>query len=162
MSYLQHTNFMRKAIIQAKMAEYQDEVPVGAVLVKDQQVIAEAYNQPIQNHDASAHAEIMVLRKAGQVLKNYRLNECDLYVTLEPCPMCAGAIIQARIRRLIFGAYDLKGGAAGSCFQLLPSDARFNHKTQVISGVLEKECSTLLSQFFQYKRALKKANKKSI
>jgi len=151
-----HEFFMRLAIEQAYLAQQQGEVPVGAILVKDNQVIASAYNSPIHNHDPSAHAEIEVLRKAGQVLKNYRLNQCHLYVTLEPCPMCAGAIIQARIEQVIFAATDLKGGAAGSKFNLLPSDHRFNHSTQVISGILAEECSHLLSQFFKDRRAAAK------
>ena len=157
-----HEYFMQEALLLAKKAASQDEVPVGAVIVLNQQIIGQGYNQPIKQHDPSAHAEIMALRDAGQTLKNYRLIDCDLYVTLEPCPMCAGAIIQARIKTVFFAATDPKGGAAGSKFNLLPSDQRFNHQTSITAGLLAKDCSLLLKQFFQKKRQLKKHFKNNI
>ena len=143
--------WMQKALEQARKAESEDEVPVGAVIVKDNQLIAEGWNHPIQAHDPSAHAEMMVMRNAGQVLNNYRLIDTTLYVTLEPCPMCVGAMIHARIKRLVFGAYDLKTGAAGSVFELLQSD-KHNHKVEITAGVLEDDCRNILQKFFRNKR----------
>ena len=143
--------WMQKALELARKAESEDEVPVGAVIVKDNQLIAEGWNHPIQAHDPSAHAEMMAMRNAGQVLNNYRLIDTTLYVTLEPCPMCVGAMIHARIKRLVFGAYDLKTGAAGSVFELLQSD-KHNHKVEVTAGVLEDDCRNILQNFFRSKR----------
>lgn len=144
-------DWMQYAYQQACFAEQQGEVPVGAVLVKDGQLIASAYNQPIASCDASAHAEIQVLRQAGQVLNNYRLPGCDLYVTLEPCMMCAGAIFHARIARLIYAAADPKTGVAGSVFNAFEL-AVLNHHTQVVGGVMAQECSELLKRFFHRQR----------
>mgnify|MGYP002713038151 FL=1 len=135
----------------AKKAESLGEVPVGAVLIKDNQLIAEGWNQPIQSHDASAHAEIMAIRQAGEALNNYRLVDTTLYVTLEPCPMCVGAMIHARIKRLVFGAYDPKTGAAGTVFDLLQA-VQHNHRVEVTGGVMEPECREQLQQFFRHRR----------
>ena len=128
-----------------------DEVPVGAVLVQDDQLIASAHNQPIINHDPTAHAEIQLLRKAGQVLNNYRLPNTTLYVTLEPCTMCLGAMIHARVSKIVFGAYDEKTGVCGSCQDLSTSEC-FNHTIDTQGGVLADECKNLLQQFFKNRR----------
>lgn len=143
---------MQTALEFARKAETEGEVPVGAVLVKDNQLIAAAWNQPIQSHDPSAHAEMNLMRKAGQALSNYRLTGTTLYVTLEPCCMCVGAMIHARIKRLVFGAYDAKTGAAGSAFELIQSD-KHNHRVVVEAGVMEAECRAVLQAFFRNKRA---------
>ena len=142
---------MRAAIEQARAALKQDEVPVGAIVVKDGEIISQAFNSPITLQDPTAHAEILALRNAGQRLNNYRLINADLYVTIEPCFMCMGALIHARIKRLIFGTYDLKAGAAGSVFDLT-HHARLNHTIDVISGVLEQECRELMQHFFRQRR----------
>lgn len=143
--------WMRYAIRLAQRAEDQGEVPVGAVLVKDGLSIAEGWNAPLQSHDPTAHAEVMAIRKAGIVLENYRLIDSTLYVTLEPCVMCMGAISQARIKRLVFGAFDPKRGAV--CHALHLAEADFlNHKVAWQGGVLEHECAALLTDFFKAKR----------
>jgi tRNA(adenine34) deaminase len=144
--------FMRRALELARSAEQEGEVPVGALLVRDGEIIGEGWNRPIASNDPSAHAEIRVLRDAGERVGNYRLPGSTLYVTLEPCVMCAGAIIHARVERLVFGAFDPKGGAAGSVFDLLPSDERFNHRVECEGGVLEAECGELLRSFFRNRR----------
>ena len=149
-----HEFWMRKALALAERAASQGEVPVGAILVKDNQLIAEGWNQPIQCRDPSAHAEIQVLRNAGQVLENYRLLDTTLYVTLEPCSMCAGAMVHSRIKQLVFGAYDPKTGAAGSAISLIQSPIH-NHGIEVTGGVLEAECSQILQAFFRHRRNLK-------
>jgi len=145
--------WMQKALELAHKAQAEDEVPVGAIIVKDNQLIAEAWNQPIQSHDPTAHAEINAMRRAGQALNNYRLIDTTLYVTLEPCAMCVGAMIHARVKRLVFGAYDPKTGAAGSAIQLINNDSH-NHKVKVKAGIMEVECRELLQAFFRKKRAL--------
>lgn len=143
--------WMRHAIRLAQRAEQQGEVPIGALLVYQDRCIAEGWNQPIQSNDPTAHAEIVALRKAGQVLQNYRLIETTLYVTLEPCVMCMGAIAHARVKRLVFGAFDPKRGAV--CHALQLSEAPFlNHHVEWIGGVLEQSCSELLSDFFKARR----------
>ena len=147
--------WMQQAIQLAQKAADEDEVPVGAVIVKENQLISEGWNQPIQSHDPSAHAEIMAIRNAGQALNNYRLIDTTMYVTLEPCSMCVGAMIHARVKRLVFGATDLKTGATGSAINLI-HDAIHNHKIEVVSGVLNDECKSLLQQFFKRKRVSKK------
>ncbi len=148
--------WMHKALELAARAEAEDEVPVGAVLVKDNQLIAEGWNQPIQSHDPSAHAEMMAIRAAGQALNNYRLIDTTLYVTLEPCSMCVGAMIHGRVGRLVFGAYDEKTGAAGSAIDLI-GDPVHNHRLAVLGGVLEPECRQMLQNFFRKKRSKNKA-----
>ena len=143
--------WMKIAIQEAIKAEKDDEVPVGAVLVKDGLVIAKAHNQPISTNDATAHAEIQLLREAGKKLKNYRLTGTSLYVSLEPCAMCLGAIMHARIERLVFGAYDSKTGVCGSSENLIEANC-FNHKINLVSGVLENESKQLLKKFFISRR----------
>lgn len=147
--------WMRYAIRLAQRAEEQGEVPVGAVLVKAGQSIAEGWNIPIESHDPTAHAEILAIRQAGKVLENYRLVDSTLYVTLEPCVMCMGAISHARIERLVFGAFDLKRGAV--CNALNLTDVPFlNHQVDWLGGVLENECANLLLDFFRAKRKVAK------
>ena len=145
---------MREALVLAQRATGEGEVPVGAVLVRDGAVIGTGWNRPIASHDPTAHAEICALRDAAQRVGNYRLPGTTLYVTLEPCPMCAGAIVHARVERVVFGASDPRSGAAGSVFDLLPSDARFNHRTLCDGGVLAQECGDLLRAFFRARREL--------
>ena len=143
--------WMRHALRLAHRAEALGEVPIGAVLVKGNQCLAEGWNSPIANHDATAHAEINALREAGKRITNYRLVETTLYVTLEPCVMCMGAIVHARVRRLVFGAYDPKQGAV--CNALSLTDAAFlNHAVSWQGGVLEADCSEVLKAFFRKKR----------
>jgi len=153
--------YMAQALRLAQRAWQAGEVPVGALLVHQDEVVGQGWNQPISSHDPSAHAEIMALRAAGLQLQNYRLAACTLYVTLEPCIMCAGAIIHARIARVVYAASDPKGGAAGSLFDLLPPDERFNHRLEVTGGVMADECSSLLSGFFKHRRAEKKQLKQA-
>ena len=143
--------WMELAIKQAIKAEKEGEVPIGAVLVKDELLIAKAHNQPISTNDATAHAEIQVLRKAGMKLQNYRLNDSTLYVTLEPCAMCLGAMMHARIARIVYGANDLKTGACGSSENFINANC-FNHKIHLKSGILEDECKQLLKKFFNSRR----------
>ena len=143
--------WMALAIEQAKLAEKMEEVPVGAVLVQDNQLIASAHNQPISNNDPTAHAEIQLLRAAGKQLNNYRFPDTTLYVTLEPCTMCLGAMIHARVSRIVFGAYDQKTGVCGSCTDLSTSQC-FNHTIAIEGGVLENDCKQLLQQFFKNRR----------
>jgi len=143
---------MRQALALAARAADEGEVPVGAVLVMQGAIIGEGWNRPIAARDPTAHAEIQALRDAARRAGNYRLPTTELYVTLEPCPMCAGAIVHARVQRVVFGASDPKGGACGSVFDLLPSDQRFNHRTDCVGGVLEAECAALLREFFRARR----------
>lgn len=162
MSESQHLidqKWMKHALLLADKAEALNEIPVGAVLVKDDEIIAQGWNLSILNHDASAHAEMMVIREAGAKVENYRLIDCTLYVTLEPCPMCAGAMVHARIKRLVYGAADYKTGAAGSVFNLVAND-KLNHKIEVTSGVCEELCATKISDFFKRRRKEKKALKR--
>jgi tRNA(adenine34) deaminase len=143
--------FMRIALAAAVEAGERGEVPVGAVVVADGAIVGRGFNAPISRHDPSAHAEVAALRDAAARLGNYRLPGCDLYVTLEPCAMCAGAIMQARIRRLVFGAPDPKTGACGGVVDLF-AEARLNHHTTVTGGALAEECAALLKQFFGARR----------
>lgn len=143
--------WMRQAMAQAEQAAAAAEVPIGAVLVKGDALIAAGWNRPIAGHDPSAHAEIQALRAAGQALQNYRLANTTLYVTLEPCLMCAGAMIHARVERLVFGAHDAKRGVIDSRWAVF--DAPWlNHRVEVTGGVLEKECAALLRGFFRTRR----------
>ncbi len=143
---------MKRALVQATLAAEHEEVPVGAVLVSAEgEILAEAHNQPIRLCDPTAHAEILVLRQAAKKIKNYRLLETTLYVTLEPCPMCAGALVYARVKRLVFGAYDPKAGACGSVYNIV-NDARLNHRLEVVGGVLAEEALALLKEFFERRR----------
>ena len=147
--------WMYKALELAQFAWKRGEIPIGAILVHNQQLISKGWNCSINNHDPTAHAEIIVLRNAGKVLQNYRLLGTTLYVTLEPCIMCAGAIIHGRINRLVFGAYHQKFGAARSIINML-DNLSVNHKIHIFSGVLEKKCANILSEFFRIKRREKK------
>ena len=143
--------FMQQAIEQAKLAALAGEVPVGAVVVQDGRVISSAFNKPISTHDPSAHAEMLALRGAAQSEENYRLPGTTLYVTLEPCAMCAGAMLHARIDRVVYGAADPKTGAAGSVLDVF-SSKQINHQTSVESGVMAEECGQLLRNFFKERR----------
>jgi tRNA(adenine34) deaminase len=142
---------MRLALDQAHNAALVGEVPVGAVILRAGQVIATGYNRPITGHDPTAHAEIVAVRHAAQLLQNYRLPECELFVTLEPCPMCAMALMHARFRRVVFGALDPKTGAAGSVVDLF-ANGQLNHHTQIVGGVLADACGQLLRDFFAERR----------
>ena len=142
---------MQLALIQAQQAAAAGEVPVGAVVVCKGQVIGVGHNAPISTHDPSAHAEVVALRAAAQALGNYRLSQCELFVTLEPCAMCAGALINARVKRVVFGANDLKSGAGGSVLNLF-ENSHLNHHTQVQAGVMAEPCAALLGEFFQNRR----------
>jgi tRNA(adenine34) deaminase len=146
-----HEFFMSRALELARQAEAMGEVPVGAVIVKDNVIVAEGFNRPISGSDPTAHAEIVAMRAAAQVLGSYRLLNTTLYVTLEPCAMCAGAMVHARIQNLIFGATDPRAGAAGSVFNIVQSTA-LNHRVQVEGGVLATECGALLREFFLARR----------
>jgi tRNA(adenine34) deaminase len=143
--------WMNLALEQAVKAEKEGEVPVGAILVKDGLVVARAHNQPISTNDPTAHAEIQLLRAAGEELNNYRLNGTSLYVTLEPCAMCLGAMMHARVERIVYGAHDPKTGVCGSSENLIDANC-FNHKIDLVSGVLENECKQLLKKFFISRR----------
>jgi tRNA(adenine34) deaminase len=144
-------DFMTMALEEASLAYGKEEVPVGAVLVCAGRVVARAHNAPITSNDPSAHAEMLVLRQAAGVTGNYRLSGYELYVTLEPCIMCAGVIIQARLARVIFGARDPKSGAVASLYEIL-TDVRLNHQVAVTEGILKEECGEILSRFFRQKR----------
>lgn len=148
---LSHEHYMKIAIQQAVAAYEADEVPVGAIITNGTRVIGAAHNQRIMLHDPTAHAEMLAITQAAEFLGDWRLEECTLYVTLEPCPMCAGAILQSRIPNVVFGAIDSKGGAVQSMFHLL-SDERLNHRCNIVSGVMGGECGQLLTMFFQEKR----------
>lgn len=143
-----HQDWMGLALKQAQLAFEQGEVPIGAVLVRDGQLIAEAHNEKEQRNDPTAHAEILVIRRAAEVIGSWRLTGADLYVTLEPCPMCAGAIIQSRVQKLIYGASDLKGGATGSVMNVLDYQL-WNHQVDVLAGIREDECALILKNFFK-------------
>jgi tRNA(adenine34) deaminase len=151
--------FMKRALELANKAEQFNEIPVGAVVVYQGTIIGEGFNQSIMLNDPSSHAEMNAIRQAGAYLNNYRLLDCTLYVTLEPCPMCAGLLVHSRINRLVFGCSDLKTGAAGSVFNLV-NNSQLNHQIEVQSGILQEECSQLLSSFFKRRRNEKKQAKK--
>ncbi|MBU9824560.1 tRNA adenosine(34) deaminase TadA [Rahnella sp. L151-1A] len=149
-------HWMRYAMTLALKAQDEGEVPVGAVLILDNQVIGEGWNRSIGHHDPTAHAEIMALRQGGDTIRNYRLLDATLYVTLEPCVMCAGAMIHSRIRRVVYGAADAKTGAAGSLLNILRHPG-MNHQIDITAGVLAEACSEQLSRFFRFRRSQKKA-----
>lgn len=157
----QDERFMRRAIELAELAEAKGEVPVGAVLVKEGKIVAEGWNESIGQHDATAHAEMQTIRKAGLVLQNYRLLDTTLYVTLEPCPMCAGALLHSRVKRIVFGAPDLKAGAAGTVLNLFEHQAAY-HYADVEQGLLEEECRSQLQAFFKRRRKEKKQQRQAI
>ena len=149
---MKHEYFMKCALDEAEKARQHDEVPIGAVLTSlNGEILSSAWNQTILQHDPTAHAEILVLRKAAQKIKNYRLLDTVLYVTLEPCIMCMGAIVHARVTRVVFGASDLKWGGAGSVINLAEEE-KLNHKVEIISGVCESDCRNIIQTFFQEKR----------
>ena len=150
--------FMQAAIEQAKLADKKNEVPVGAVVVLDGQIIGRGFNQPISVCDPSAHAEVMALRDAAKNVENYRLVNADLYVTVEPCTMCSGAIVHSRIRRVIYGATEPKAGVAESQEQIF-SKPYFNHQVEVVAGVLAQECTDVIQAFFKRRREEKKAER---
>lgn len=152
--------WMRYALSLAEKARAAGEVPVGAVLVYQQQIIGEGWNLPITHHDPTAHAEIMAIRQGGAHIGNYRLLDSTLYVTLEPCVMCAGAMIHGRIKRLVYGATDLKTGAAGSLLDVVHHPG-MNHRIEVTAGILAEECGQQLSEFFRQRRAQKKAEREA-
>lgn len=154
--------FMQQALREAYKAYNAEEVPIGAVIVKDEKVIARAWNQVETLKDATAHAEMLALTSAQNQLEDWRLEGCTIYVTKEPCPMCAGAIVHCRPDRLVFGCPDPKGGAAGGWINLLDSNPPLNHKCEVLSGVMQEESLSLIQQFFQEARARKKAEKLAI
>ena len=147
--------FMKEAIKEAIKAYKKDEVPVGCVIVLNNQIIARAFNRREELQDATAHAEILCIKKACKKLGSFRLVDCEMYVTLEPCPMCAGAVINSRISKVYFGAYDNKGGCCETLYNL-PGDKRFNHNATTQGGIMEKECGNLLKKFFSAKRKLLK------
>jgi tRNA(adenine34) deaminase len=142
---------MRQALAEAALAEADGEVPVGAVVVQDGEVRGRGHNRTIRDHDPTAHAEVVALRAAAQRLGNHRLGGCDLYVTVEPCAMCAGAIVQARVERLFYGCADPKAGAVRTHFQIA-DDPRLNHRAEITAGVLEQECAEILQRFFKGRR----------
>ncbi len=150
-----HEHYMRIALAEAEAALAEGEVPVGAVIVQHDRVIASAHNQREQLRDPTAHAEMIAITQAAGALNSWRLEDCTLYVTLEPCPMCAGAILQARIPVVVYGAPDPKGGAVHTLYQLL-SDPRLNHRPQIVPGVLQEQGGQILTRFFQSQRALGK------
>lgn len=150
---------MREALAQAMLAKQAGEVPVGAVVVLNGEIIARGFNSPVSDHDPTAHAEIMALRNAAAMCRNYRLPECELYVTLEPCAMCVGAMVHARLKRVVFGAADPKTGACGSVVDLFAMK-ELNHHTSVTGGVLQEECSMLLKTFFAERRKQQKEQRK--
>jgi len=153
--------YMRLAIEEAKKAERIGEVPIGCVIVKDDQVIASGYNHRETDQQATAHAELIAIENACKKLGNWRLEGCELFVTLEPCPMCAGAIMLSRIEHVVYGANDPKGGCCGTLMNLV-QDERFNHVSRLTSGVLEEECGEMLTSFFRDLRAKKKARKQAM
>ncbi|TCP70190.1 tRNA adenosine(34) deaminase TadA [Baia soyae] len=152
--------YMKVAIEEARKAEKIGEVPIGAIVVFQGEIVGRGYNLREKDQDPTAHAEMIAIQEAAERLGSWRLIDCDLYVTLEPCPMCAGAIIQSRVKRVIFGTLDPKAGCVGSLMNLL-QDTRFNHQTEIQSGVLQQECSDLLTQFFRGIREKRKEAKRN-
>ena len=150
-----HEKFMKEALKEAKKAYDKLEVPVGAIIVKDGKIIARAHNLKETKHDTTKHAEILAIQKASKKLESWRLLDCEMYVTLEPCSMCAGALINSRVKKVYIGALDEKTGAAGSVFNLF-EDYKFNHKVEIEKGVLQTECEKILKDFFKMLRKMKK------
>ena len=146
---------MKKALVEAKKALKKLEAPIGAIIVKDGKIIARGHNLRETKQDSTLHAEMVAIRKACKKLGTWRLDNCDIYITLEPCPMCAGAIIQSRIKNVYFGAFDPKAGSAGSIINI-PENPSFNHRSNITGGILENECATLLKDFFRNLRSNKK------
>ena len=155
MTSVADTAFMTRALELAKYAAEQGEVPVGAVIVHEGMIIAEGYNQPISSCDPTAHAEVVAMRRACATLNNYRLTGCELYVTIEPCTMCVGAMVHARIKRVIFGALEPRAGALQSQFQLMKNSS-YNHSIAWNGGVLAEQCAAMMADFFRQKRSIKK------
>lgn len=153
--YSEDEKFMKEAIKQAKKAEKIDEVPIGCVIVYEGRIIARGYNKRNTMKTTLAHAEILAIKKAGKVINDWRLEDCTIYITLEPCQMCAGAIVQARMKRVVIGSRNAKAGCAGSVLNLL-QEPRFNHQVELTDGVLEEECSSMLSNYFKCMRERKK------
>jgi len=147
----QDIKWMQAALHEAQRAAAEGEVPIGAIVVREGRLVARAHNRPIHLSDPTAHAEVLALRRAGRKVANYRLTGCDLYVTIEPCAMCASAITHARIRRLVYGANDPKAGAAGSAFEVL-NHPKANHRVGVVTGILKDDCSSLIHEFFRRRR----------
>ena len=151
MRLLTDQDFMREALIEAQKAFAKGEIPIGAVIVREGKILARDHNRREELHDPTAHAEILVLRQAGKILGGWRLPQTTLYVTIEPCPMCAGALVQARVERVVFGAWDSKAGAVESLYHLA-SDKRLNHRLEITGGVFAEEAKALMRQFFQMRR----------
>ena len=158
MDMTEDEKWMKIASQEANLAKSKGEVPVGSIIILNNQIIAKAHNSPISNYDPTAHAEILALRYASEKLHNYRLPETTLYVTLEPCAMCLGAMVHARIKQVVFGAYDSKSGVCGSCANLT-SESFFNHKIEITGGVLEQDCKQVLKAFFKKRRYLNSITK---
>lgn len=152
---MRYDQWMKEAIREAEQAEAKGEVPIGAVLVREGEIIGRGHNLRESHQDPTAHAEMIAIREAARLLEGWRLAGCELYVTLEPCPMCAGAILLSRLDTLVYGAYDPKGGCAGTLMNL-PRDDRFNHQVDVVGGILEQECGELLRSFFRKLREQRK------
>lgn len=146
-----YTKYMLEALKEAELAKLEDEVPIGCVIVKDDQIIARAHNQREVTNNPLGHAETLAIKKASEVLNDWQLVNCDLYVTIEPCIMCGGAIIQSRIRKVIYGAPDLKGGAFGSSINILDAQ-NINHRPEIVKGILEEECTKIIKDYFKSKR----------
>jgi tRNA(adenine34) deaminase len=148
---LDHSTYMRLALAQARRAQEHDDVPIGAVVVRDDDVIAAAHNERELRKDPTAHAEVLAVRAASEALGSWRLDGCTLYVTLEPCPMCAGALVLARVKRLVYGPQDPKAGAAYTLYNIV-QDPRLNHEVEIVTGIEEEACAELLRGFFQSRR----------
>jgi len=146
-----YVKYMLEALKEAELAKLEDEVPIGCVIVKDDQIIARAHNQREATNNPLGHAETLAIKKASEVLNDWQLVDCDLYVTIEPCIMCGGAIIQSRIRKVIYGAPDLKGGAFGSSINILDAQ-NINHRPEIVKGILEEECTKIIKDYFKSKR----------
>jgi len=158
---MDHTKYMQIAINEALLAASEGEIPVGAVLVQNDKIIAQSHNQRELLHDATCHAEINVIRKACSILGNWRLSDCTLYVTLEPCPMCAGAIVNARISKLVYGAPDSQAGGVESIFNIT-TNKNLNHKVEILSGICEDKCRSVLQEFLLKQRKIKIASSKQV